>query len=233
MDRSDQRGHRQPVATATRRSLHAVAETLLAGPQWRRSGTIRLAVVPGGFGTIEESGAAVVGDRLVLRRDGRSFKLEGTLGQLAELAGLPFGAPEGAYPTGGALASDPVTVDNDWAAVIADAFAVGDRALRAFSDTADRTETAAPGTQDGAPVRPEPVLWPEHFDLAITLDAVNYGVSPGDDHIGEPYAYVGPWERKTGPFWDQPFGAARTLDTLTGEAGLVAFFQQGRTLAAS
>jgi hypothetical protein len=37
-----------------------------------------------------------------------------------------------------------------------------------------------------------PVLWPEHFDIGITIDAVNYGASRGDDHIAEPYAYVGP-----------------------------------------
>ena len=45
-----------------------------------------------------------------------------------------------------------------------------------------------------------PVLWPEHFDVGITLDKVNYGVSPGDDDIPEPYAYVGPWTpRKLSP----------------------------------
>lgn len=25
-----------------------------------------------------------------------------------------------------------------------------------------------------------PILWPEHFDVGITLDQVNYGLSPGD-----------------------------------------------------
>ena len=39
----------------------------------------------------------------------------------------------------------------------------------------------------------QPVLWPEHFDLAIDVDEVNYGVSPGDGYHGAPYAYVGPW----------------------------------------
>ena len=37
------------------------------------------------------------------------------------------------------------------------------------------------------------MLWPEHFDLGITLDRVNYGSAPGDADIGVPYAYVGPW----------------------------------------
>ena len=38
------------AVTATRRSLHAVAERLLAGPQYREHGEIRLRVTPGGFG---------------------------------------------------------------------------------------------------------------------------------------------------------------------------------------
>ena len=37
------------------------------------------------------------------------------------------------------------------------------------------------------------VLWPEHFDVGIDANEVNYGVSPGDASCPEPYAYVGPW----------------------------------------
>jgi len=37
----------------TRRSLHGVAELVLAGPQHGRGGGIRLRVVPGGFGTTD------------------------------------------------------------------------------------------------------------------------------------------------------------------------------------
>ena len=36
----------------TRRSLHGVAELVLAGPQYRATGKLRLGVVPGGFATI-------------------------------------------------------------------------------------------------------------------------------------------------------------------------------------
>ena len=35
----------------TRRSLHGVAELILAGPQYRATGRLRLGVVPGGFAT--------------------------------------------------------------------------------------------------------------------------------------------------------------------------------------
>jgi len=56
------------------------------------------------------------------------------------------------------------------------------------------------------------VLWPEHFDLGIAVDEVNYGISPGDDGHATPYAYVGPWTQRTGPFWNAPFGALYPLD---------------------
>ena len=36
---------------ATRRSLHGVAELVLAGPQYRATGRLRLGMVPGGFAT--------------------------------------------------------------------------------------------------------------------------------------------------------------------------------------
>ena len=73
----------------------------------------------------------------------------------------------------------------------------------------------------------EPVLWPEHFDLGISLDEVNYGVSPGDSQIPRPYAYVGPWSAREGTFWNTPFGAARPLTELPDVDALVAFFHEG------
>ena len=94
-------------------------------------------------------------------------------------------------------------------------FAIGDAALR----------TLAPDQQ--------PVLWPEHFDVAITLDEVNYGVSPGDTGIPEPYAYVGPWTPRTGDFWNTPFGAARPLTTLGDDRAVLAFFREGQQRASA
>ena len=40
----------------------------------------------------------------------------------------------------------------------------------------------------------QPILWPEHFDVAILLDDRSYGSSPGDDSSPAPYAY-GRWNR--------------------------------------
>lgn len=42
----------EDVLSATRLSLPAVAEQLLAGPQHRTQGTIRLHITPGGFGQV-------------------------------------------------------------------------------------------------------------------------------------------------------------------------------------
>ncbi len=81
-----------------------------------------------------------------------------------------------------------------------------------------------------------PVLWPEHFDVAVTDNEVNYGVSAGDDGHPLPYAYVGPWDfaanARTGPFWNASFGALYPLDlsadvdTLT--ADIAEFFRRGQ-----
>jgi hypothetical protein len=83
--------------------------------------------------------------------------------------------------------------------------------------------------------QPSPVvLWPEHFDVGITAAAINYGASPGDDHIAEPYLYVGPHD---GPppgdqaFWNAAFGAARTCRQIGTVAEAAAFFRDGRARA--
>ena len=78
---------------------------------------------------------------------------------------------------------------------------------------------------------PEPILWPEHFDVGITLDEVNYGVSPGDDSIPtRTPTSVRMW-RATGEFWNEPFGAARAMTELADADGVLAFFEEGRAEA--
>ncbi|MGW4242823.1 hypothetical protein [Nocardia sp. NPDC004722] len=199
----------------TRESLHAVAEQLLAGPQYRRSGTIRLAAAPGGFATVREPKVAVREDLLLLD-DAPIGKLHGaTIADLAAAAGLESGLPDGVYTD--VTGFDPhaeLWIDPDQARILTRAYELGDTALRALAP--DHT----------------PTLWPEHFDLGFDVDEVNYGVSPGDSSIAEPYAYVGPWTPRTGEFWNQSFGAARTIAELGGPEGLLAFFTEGRQLAA-
>lgn len=197
------------VPAATRRSLHGVAELVIAGSQYRTSGTIRLTVTPGGFGGVA-SGLRVEGNDLV-GPTGR-WPLSGTYRELAAAAGVEPGAP-GLYADGsGVDPDDTVEVDPATAALLAGWLARGDAALRAF----------APDV--------EPVLWPEHFDVAIALDEVNYGVSPGDGGHPAPYAYVGPWTPPTGEFWNAPFGALRPADELPDADAIQSFFDRGRAL---
>jgi hypothetical protein len=56
-------------------------------------------------------------------------------------------------------------------------------------------------------------------------------VSPGDDYIVVPYAYVGPFQQREGAFWNAPFGAARPVADLGDVDGVLRFFQEGRSHA--
>ena len=197
----------------TRLSLHAVAELVLAGPQFAECGTIKLRVTPGGFGTVATPDARVDETSLVVA--GHPVPLDGrTVSDLAAAAGLSPRTLDDVYSDGCGLSpSHPLSVDEACAAQIAEAFRRGDEALAALDPDEAR------------------VLWPEHFDVGISLDEVNYGVSPGDAGIPEPYAYVGPWSPAdfTGPFWNTSFGAARPMAELDDVRG---FFEEGRSLTA-
>jgi hypothetical protein len=200
------------VAT-TRRALHGVAELVLAGPQFRTSGTIRLRVVPGGFATVAAPALAIDGEYLVAGE--HRIAINGsTCGALAKAIGVAAGAPADLYHDGSGVGPDePVTVAADAVRFLLGCFEVGDAALRGLRPDAT------------------PVLWPEHFDLGITDDEVNYGVSLGDAVIPEPYAYVGPWRTRAGTFWNVPFGAARPLAELPGADAVLGFFTAGRDQA--
>jgi hypothetical protein len=190
----------------TRRALHGVAELLLAGPQFRRTGTIRLSVSPGGFRTVKDPVVRVDGVELCVGE--RRLTLAGSsCAALAKAAGLDVGAPEGLYHDGSGVAPDePLRLDPEAARRLAECWTIGDAALRALE----------PGE--------EPVLWPEHFDVGIRTRDTNYGVSPGDGYLAEPYAYVTPPSPRTGPFWNAPFGAARPVH----EIDVLKFFEEGR-----
>jgi hypothetical protein len=198
--------------TRTRRQLRGVAESLIAGPQYRAAGTIRLAVRPAGFaGTalpIEVQGADLIWT------DGR-VPLSGTLAAVAAAAGVVAGPPVGVYQLADPLAPDTeLAIDPAAADVVCRSLYAGGGALVAFA----RDQ--------------HPVLWPEHFDVAVTVDKVNYGVSPGDSYQDRPYAYIGPRSPRTGEFWNAPFGAVLPLDTTAAETDLLGaiseFFERGR-----
>jgi hypothetical protein len=91
------------------------------------------------------------------------------------------------------LELDPVAAD-----ALAAWYAFGAAVLDLLGATAQPEDAASP-----------PILWPEHFDVAIELGSerdglrATYGFSPGDEQHPEPYAYVGPWVTQApGELWN-------------------------------
>jgi hypothetical protein len=217
---------RMPARLATTRAgLHQVAEHILAAALHAETGEIALMPSPGGFRTPpfgkDRTFLAVDGTELVVggRRDSRRTVLT-TLRAAAEFAGITPGAPAEVYrPATPFDLDEPLTIDPAAARVLADWYQLGERALRGFV-------AGIPDDQPSAAV-----LWPEHFDLGITAGTINYGVSPGDAQVADPYLYVGP---HNGPppgdpaFWNAPFGAVRIIDQIGAAADATAFFRDGR-----
>lgn len=197
----------------TRESLHTVAEWLLAGPQLAASDTVRLRIVPGGIATVAQPNIAIQGASLVYA--GIAHPINGQLIEsLAEKMGISAQSPAKAYsPSTPENLTTLLEVNDEAASFIMRCYQSGHQALTTFC----AGET--------------PVLWPEHFDVAITWDTVNFGVSPGDSFFPEPYAYVGPWTPQSGEFWNAPFGSFRPMSDLASPNHIVQFFTEGRRRA--
>ena len=181
---------------ATVTALHSVAEQLVA-PARKPDNEIALEPTPGGFGTpeFEFAGARqrvrVEADELIRDVDGEERRAP--LRSLAEAAVLVADllAPDAE------LSEEPLAVDRDAALALAAIYAFGDELL---AELVAGAEPAAAATA--------PILWPEHFDLAIERgdeaagERATYGLSPGDENHPEPYLYVGPWRQGvTGALW--------------------------------
>jgi hypothetical protein len=194
---------------ATRLQLHGIAECLFAGPEYRAAGEIALQVTSGGFGTT--AGPELRLDGLELVAGNRRVPAAGSLGDLADRLGVVFGAPAIGYPDGsGAQPDDVVDLDPAATQLILDWYALSDTALRMLDP------------------HQQPILWPEHFDIAILLDDRSYGSSPGDDFYPGPYAYVSARDHGGEPFWNAPFGALRDAGEFASAPDLVAFWREGR-----
>lgn len=208
---------------ATRAALHAVAEHVLCAARHRVTGRIGLRVTPGGFGTPpfgDDEAVRVDVVELVHRRgtDERRAALK-TLGAAAAFVGVPLGAPREVFtPSTDPDPDAPLDVDAGAARALAGWYEFSNARL---VELRDAFETQRPS---------EIQLWPEHFDVALDLgdaDAgtrANFGASPGDGAIAEPYLYIGPWDaaRRTGVLGGFPFGAARTYGELRHEPDPVA-----------
>jgi hypothetical protein len=204
-----------PSFGATREGLHALAEHVLAPARYRVDGHIGLVPSAGGFGTPtfgEGERVRIEGIELVHERPGSTRRVSiTTLGDAAQFVGVPLGAPTEVYkPTTAAVADTSLAIDAEAARALAVWI---DFAAALLHELRDAYAGHAPSAIQ---------LWPEHFDLSVdfgdadTGTRANYGASPGDGTLPEPYLYVGPWDtnRRTGPFADQPWGAALTYEQL-------------------
>src|SRR5204862_4929789 len=154
-------------------------------PARKPDNEIALIATPGGFGTPEfEHGGA----RHQVRVDG------------AELV----------HAIGGEERRAPLTTLADARRLVDELVPPGD----ALDGAALGVDRAAAGTLAGwyafaaavlGDLGGAPILWPEHFDIAIDLGdepaRATYGFSPGDEHHAEPYAYVAPWSEVDGELW--------------------------------
>jgi len=121
----------------------------------------------------------IVGDADTARRAALT-----TIRAAAEFAGVTPGAPAQVYQPATPLDLDePLVIDPQAARLLAEWYQLGAQAL-------SRLAAEVPGDRPSAAV-----LWPEHFDVGITAGAINYGASPGDDHIADPSCT---WARTTG-----------------------------------
>lgn len=213
------------VLVATRQALHRVAEHVLSAALHGWNGRIGLRATPGGFGTPMvtvdgvERRVRVDGTDLVVETGGQVERAPlTTLGAAAALVGIEPGAPAGLYEIATPMEPDAtLAVDPDAAQVLADWFALVDEALARFAAELDPDDP------------PLAQLWPEHFDLALTHDEVNYGGSPGDADHPWPYLYVGPWSRPEGDLWNEPWGRSVPATDVPAVPGALAVLRSGHT----
>ena len=215
-------------------ALHALAEKVLSAAYFHSTAHIGLRPTPRGFGTPvfgDAERVRVDATELVHERAGEVRRHEiTTLDAAAAFVGVPLGAPSVFTATTTIPPDASLAVDRDSSLALGDWYALGAALMHDLRTTHEDVSSS------------DLQIWPEHFDLACELgdaDAgtrANYGASPGDMGIGEPYLYVGPWDasRKTGKLATHGFGAAITYTELTAAgdakgAGLD-FFLEGAAL---
>lgn len=194
----------------TRRQLHGIAECLLAGPQHRACGRIQLRVVPGGFATTGDPALRLDGRDLIVA-DERRVPLTGSYREIGAATGHGFGEPTNYRDHSGVAPDEVVDLDTVALQRLTDVFVRADAALRVLAP------------------KETPVLWPEHFDIAILLVGTSFGVSPGDEANPTPYAYVSNSTLPRDDYWNAGFGAFTALDDTPPIADLATFWTAGLT----
>jgi hypothetical protein len=208
----------QPLPSSfvpTRAAVHTLAEHVLCAARHAAAGRIGLTPVGDGIATPPFEGRVVGlrGIELVDATTGRErrFPLT-TLRAAGEFFGVTPGVPPLWTPATNGDLDAVLDVEADGVAALAAWFALVSSALTTVHPAASQT------------------LWPEHFDLAITVDGATYGGSPGDAAHGGPYLYVTPPGDPVPDgdhrFWSEPFGASLTYDRITSVADAVAFLAE-------
>src|SRR4051794_30016192 len=113
--------------SSTRRHLHGIAESLLAGPQHRACGQIRLRVVPGGFATTGSPAMRLDRTELVVD-DERRIPLTGTFADVGVATGHGFGEPTNYHDHSGVAEEEEIDLDAVALQRLTDALARGDAA---------------------------------------------------------------------------------------------------------
>jgi hypothetical protein len=213
-----------PSYSQTRSRLHLVAARVMATARYQAVGKLGLEVVPGGFGTPEFDGRRLVVTNGMLGDGSREHRLT-SLGAAAEFAGVDLDAQTHPVLMLAGDADTDVSVGEAAATIVAGWYGLCQDALERFAAVCSADENASAIT-----------LWPEHFDLALAAGTesrqANYGGSPGDSFLAEPYLYVGPFAHRDGSFWNAGFGAALTYVEVIGGADPLEFFLRGRELLA-
>ena len=219
-----------PPDTETRLAWQMLGEHVLSAARHAATGKIGLRQTPGGVGTPpfpfdgRQRRILLVGTELVLEDDAVVQRHPiTTLADAGELVGIAPGAPSDVYTP-----STPLDLTADLGARIDPAAAQRLAAFYECTQAALVTVCTRHADRDPAEIQ----LWPEHFDLATTVDEVNLGGSPGDDAHSTPYLYVGPWAPRSGPFWNESFGASRRLDEAPNADAVATFFEEGLRRAA-
>jgi hypothetical protein len=216
-----------PTFAATQRAVHALAEHVLAVARYGAEGELSLVPTPTGLATPVFGGSRIVEiDRAELVvRDGDSERRRPltTLRDAAAFVGVDHGPPGGLWTAATNFSfHEPLPIDADSVVALAEWYGLVDDALRALGGS-------------GVELSPT-TLWPEHFDLAAVADRVNYGGSPGDEYVDQPYLYVGPFDRPfphaDDAYWNAPFGAVLHHDQIDDAGHAAEFFRHGRMLTA-
>jgi len=193
-----------PTFGSTRESLRALACFVMAPAHKARTGHIGLRPASGGFGTppLDDGSRLVAHGRELAWEPGDSIPLT-TLRTAARFAGVDLSSDPGVGDDLPAYTPDvDLAVDGEASLALGSWYAFGAHVLE------EVPARFAAGTLSTAQI------WPEHFDLAVTVDGdggakTNVGFSPGDGFSSEPYVYVGPHvtEGLDHGYWNAPFGA--------------------------